>query len=107
MSKMSRNIWLRTVKAYPADFFSPAQYGLLRAYCEAEAAHKTACSDIRKNGQCISNPVSGAIKRNPMCAERDANAQIMASLGTKLKLNDRQKPKSKPKSKREGLLFKG
>jgi len=108
MSKMSRNIWLRTVKAFPADFFSPSQYGILRAYCEAEAAHKTACADIRKNGQCIENPVSGAMKRHPLCAERDSCAQIMASLSVKLKLNDRQAGEApKPKSKREGLLFKG
>lgn len=108
MSKAARNVWLRTVQAYPADYFAPSQYGLLRAYCEADAAHKQACSDIRKNGQSIENKITGVIKRNPLCSERDSCAQVMASLATKLKLNDKQATEpQKPKSKREGLIFKG
>ena len=108
MSKAARNIWQRTVQAYPADYFAPSQYGILRAYCEADAAHKEACKDIRKTGQSIENKLTGVIKRNPLCSERDSCAQVMASLATKLKLNDKQavEPK-KPQSKREGLIFKG
>ena len=108
MSKAARNLWQRTVQAYPPDYFAPSQYGLLRAYCEADAAHSQACKDIRKNGQCIENKLTGVVKRNPLCSERDSCAQVMASLATKLKLNDKQavEPK-KPKSKREGLIFKG
>ena len=107
MSKSARNIWQRTVRAYPADYFSPAQYGLLKAYAESEAALGVAVKEVRKSGQCIIQK-NGIQKRNPWCAERDANIQLMASLATKLKLNDKQKavPK-KPKSKREGLIYKG
>ena len=106
MSKSARNIWQRTVKAYPEDYFSNAQFGLLKAYCEAEASLDIAVKEIRRMGQCITQE-NGIQKRSPWCAERDALMQLMASLSTKLKMNDKQKPKSKPKSKREGLLFKG
>lgn len=107
MSKPARNVWLRTVQAYPADYFTPAQYGLLRAYCEADAFHKKACTEISKTGQSITQ-TNGVCKRNPLCAERDSLVQTMASLSVKLKLNDKQaaEPK-KPKSKRADLLFKG
>lgn len=108
MSKAARNIWLRIVQDYPPDYFSRSQYGLLRAYCEAEAFQKMACAEIRKMGQCIENKLTGGVKRNPMCSERDSCAQVMASLATKLKLNDKSKvTPEKPKSKRAGLLFKG
>ncbi len=108
MSKAARNVWLRTVQAYPADYFAPSQYGLLRAYCEADAFQKMACAEIRKTGQCVTNELTGSVKRHPLCSERDSCAQVMASLATKLKLNDKQaaEPK-KPKSKREGLLYNG
>jgi len=107
MSKSARNIWQRTVKAYPADYFSNAQLGLLKAYSEAEAALDIAVKEIRKTGQCITQE-NGIQKRSPWCAERDALMQLMASLSTKLKMNDKQKVvEKKPASKRDGLLFRG
>ena len=107
MSKSARNIWLRTVRTYPPDFFSNAQLGLLKAYCEAEASLDIALKEIRKNGQCIKQD-NGIQKRSPWAAERDSLIQVMASLSTKLKLNDKQAPQvRKPKSKWDGLLFNG
>ncbi|MFO7817083.1 MAG: P27 family phage terminase small subunit [Desulfovibrionales bacterium] len=114
MSDAARRIWKRTVDAYPADHFKPQHLGLLRAYCETEAKYKKALVEIDKSGGEVIEQKNGVLKRNPWCQERDALLSAMTSLGTKLGITrnattmtkDNQ-GESKPKSKREGLVFGG
>jgi hypothetical protein len=48
MTKPARTIWIRTVAAYAPDHFKPQHYGMLRAYCEAEALRDIATRESAK-----------------------------------------------------------
>ncbi len=113
MSDAARTIWKRIVNVYAPDYFKPQHYDQLRAYCEAAAQHKEAVKMVRDQGVMVTQD-NGVIKRNPWALERDACAQTMANLGTKLSINKNATAVSRfkdaeglrqPKSKREGLLF--
>ena len=112
MSKEAQKVWRRIVNAYPPDFFKPQHFGMLRAYCETECSYYQVIEGIAKEGVVIAQP-NGVIKRHPFCAERDALAATMASLGTKLQITkkatlvSRGQSGNKPekKSKRKGLNF--
>ncbi len=110
MNRYARTVWKKIVDSHPADHFKPGSLEQLRAYCEAASSHKKAILEIRKLGEVITQS-NGVVKRNPWTLERDACAAVMASISTKLQLNinsTRQECEApKPKSKREGLLFKG
>jgi len=114
MTPDARGIWLRIVKAYPRDHFKPQHYGFLRAYCEAEALNKKAITMIAQSDPLIQQK-NGVIKQNPYISIMQNTATTMATLGVKLGITvnnttvNRGKGGSvtKPKSKREGLLFKG
>ena len=113
MTDSARTIWKRIVSVYPGDYFKPQHYDQLRAYCEAAAMYKKAVDEIKREGATITQ-VNGVVKRNPWCLERDACAQVMAQLGTKLSINknataagrrkDAEGEIKKP-SRRDGLLF--
>jgi len=114
MTKAARTIWIRIVGAYAPDHFKPQHYGMLRAYCEAEALHNRAILGILEGGDLIEQK-NGVIKENPYIGMEIKSLSAMAQLGTKLGITynattvskgDAGK-NSKPKSKREGLLFKG
>jgi len=110
MSRYARTIWKKIVESHPADHFKPGSLEQLRIYCEACSSHKKAILEIKKEGTIITQS-NGVTKRNPWALERDSCAGVMASISTKLQLNINSTNQAgeapKPKSKREGLLFKG
>jgi len=110
MTKPARTVWLRIVRAFPPDHFRPQHYDLLRSYSESCALNKKAVKELSKNGHCIENLKTGVIKESPWVGIMEKTAGKIASLSVKLKLNVLEKSPgkpTKPKSKREGLLFKG
>ena len=112
MTAPARAVWKRVVDAHPAEFFKPQHLDQLRAYCEAAALHKQATSEIAKQGAVITQR-NGVVKANPWCTIQTTAAQTMASMGTKLGINNNSTRKSgeieekKPASKRKGLMFGG
>ena len=110
MTRYARTVWKKIVAAHDPDHFKPQMLEQLRVYCEACSSHKKSILEIRKTGEIITQE-NKVTKRNPWTLERDACAAVMASIGTKLQLNVNSTTKAgeapKPKSKREGLLFKG
>ena len=110
MTRYARVVWKKIVESHPPDHFKPCSLEQLRAYAEAASSHKKAILEIRKTGEIITQE-NGVTKRNPWCLERDACAGVMSSISTKLQLNINSTKQAseapKPKSKREGLLFKG
>ena len=113
MTRNARATWHRIVKSFAKDHFKPHQYDMLQAYCEASASHRKAILEIKKSGQVITMP-SGGLKNNPWCLERNACWAAIVSLGTKLGFNENSTMRAKgikgistkPKSKRDGLIFK-
>ena len=114
MTKPARVIWSRIVGAYPPDHFKPHHYGMLRAYCEAEAMHARAIEESRLKPVTF-NPKTGVEKESPWVGISIKCLSAMAQLGTKLGITYNATTvargdtgqSSKPKSKREGLIFKG
>ena len=114
MTKPARVIWIRIMGSYPADHFKPQHYGMLRAYCEAEAIANDAFVQIGKVGKLVKNS-TGGVKQNPYLQIYQNASSVMAQLGTKLGITYNATTvargdtghNSKPKSKREGLLFRG
>jgi phage terminase small subunit len=114
MSKNSRRIWLYIVKAYPVDHFKPQHHELLRMYCDACAMHKKASKKIEETGEIIKQP-NGIVKQNPyigICRNAESSAAMLATkLG--ITVNNTTVNRgitgsvTKPKSKREGLIFRG
>jgi phage terminase small subunit len=112
MAPTARTVWLRTVKAYPVDHFKPQHYGMLRAYCEAEALNKKAASKMVEMGEVIEQK-NGVMKQNPYNQIFQNTCSIMAQLGTKLGITKNNTTVNrgvkgsvpKPKSKRDGLIF--
>jgi len=112
MTKPAMVIWTRTIKAYPADHFKPQHYGILRAYCEAEALHNRAIMAIAK-GDDVVKQANGVEKENPYIGIEVKSGNLMSQLGTKLGITYNATTvsrgdtgqNSKPKSKREGLVY--
>jgi len=114
MTKPARVIWTRIVKAYPVDHFKPQHYDMLKAYCE-EAAMRDMANDELKKGCVSKNPKTGVEKQSPWVGIKNNCNSAMCQIGTKLGItvNNTTAAKgqkgqgSKPKSKRDGLIFKG
>lgn len=114
MTKPARRIWTRVVNAYPPDHFKPQHYGMLKAYCEEEATHSRAIKAIEKSGDLIKQS-NGVVKENPYIGIKVKAFNGMSQLATKLGITVNattvtrhgEKGSSKPKSKRDGLLYKG
>ncbi|MBC8439282.1 MAG: P27 family phage terminase small subunit [Deltaproteobacteria bacterium] len=110
MTRYSRVVWKRIVDSHDPDHFKPGMLEQLRIFCEACSSHKKAIIEIRKTGEILTQD-NKVTKRNPWCLERDACAAVMSSISTKLQLNVNSTKQAgeapKPKSKREGLIFKG
>jgi P27 family predicted phage terminase small subunit len=114
MTKPACRIWTRIVGSYQPDHFKPQHYDMLESYCEAAALRKKATKEIEETGELIEQK-NGVIKQNPYLQIYQNSCSIMAQLGTKLGITYNATTVSKgdtghntkPKSKREGLLFKG
>ena len=113
MTSNARTTWHRICHSYPKGHFKPHQYDLLRVYCEASASHRKAILEMKKNGEVISQ-ANGVTKKNPWKDIEVQMANVMGSMSTKLGLsaNSTMAAKGlkgndvKPKSKRDGLIFK-
>ena len=114
MTKPARVIWIRIMGSYPADHFKPQHYGMLRACCEAEALYNRAVEEYESRPVSF-NLKSGVEKESPWVGISIKCLSAMAQLGTKLGITYNATTvsrgdtgqSSKPKSKREGLIFKG
>jgi P27 family predicted phage terminase small subunit len=114
MTPPARYVWKRIVRAYPYNHFKPQHLDQLRAYCEAAAIHKQAIKDMQVAGM-LTKQSNGVIKESPYIGIADKMAGRMQGLAVKLgitknaTINTRGESGSetKPKSKREGLLFNG
>jgi P27 family predicted phage terminase small subunit len=115
MTPPARQVWKRIVKAYPYNHFKPQHLDQLRAYCEAAAIHKEARHNLKKSGLLVTQP-NGVTKENPYIGIMDKMAGRMQGLAVKLGITKNatintvkgdQSSETKPKSKREGLLFNG
>ena len=114
MTKPACQIWSRIMGAYQPDHFKPQHYDMLRAYCEAASIANDAFEQIGKVGKLVKQS-GGGVKQNPYLQVYQNACSVMAMLGTKLGITYNATTvargdtgfSSKPKSKREGLIFKG
>ena len=114
MHPKARFIWKTIVNAYPVDHFKPQHRELLRMYCCACVLHKKAEHEVEVSGEIIEQK-NGVIKENPYINIAFKASASATSLATKLGITKNNTTAArgvkgsvpKPKSKREGLLFKG
>ena len=110
MTLRAKQIWKQIVKSLPPTHFRQGDFPLLRAYCEAESLHHSACLKIQDEGAVLQGKV---IKANPWVAIQTQTAHTMSQLATKLRLcanarispQDSGRQKDTPTSKRQGLMF--
>lgn len=114
MTRPAQTIWKTTVNAYPHDFFKPQHFALLRMYCEAAALNKIALKNAMMANYTDTNPKSGVTKESHWVGIADKMAGRAQGLAVKLGItkNNTMAAKGqtgsspKPKSKRQGLLYK-
>lgn len=119
MSGGAKSVWKRIVGDLPADFFHQHELDTLRAYCEAAAMNAEAIAVRLKrlpdDAEADDRMALMAEKANAFKEWKETSA-VLASLGTKLRLNKNSKITNKQASKietgqkkstREGLMFGG
>ena len=117
MGEGARYVWMKTVNAYPADFFKPQHLGLLRMYCEADALAKHAQNEARKVNFTDTNPKTLINKPSHWVNIKSQAVSEALALSTKLGLNknstiagrtkDGGGKNEQPKSKFDGLVKRG
>jgi P27 family predicted phage terminase small subunit len=114
MTAKARAVWKRVVKCYPVDHFKPQHFDLLRMYCGACVLQKDAEAEIFKKGSVIKQ-TNGVVKQNPYVDVAFKAEGSATRLATKLGITVNNTTVNrgitgsvtKPKSKREGLIFRG
>ena len=114
MTKPACQIWSRIMGSYEPDHFKPQHYDQLRAFCESAALYVRAVDEYELKPVSF-NPKTGVEKESPWVGISIKCLSAMAQLGTKLGITYNATTvsrgdtgqSSKPKSKREGLIFKG
>ena len=114
MTAKSRSIWFRVVESYPADHFKPQHFDLLRMYCGSCVLHKEAEADVFKKGSVITQK-NGVTKENPSVNIAVKFESSATRLATKLGITKNNTTVArgqsgnniKPKSKRDGLMYRG
>lgn len=103
-------VWRRLVGAMPAGVYRATDSDLLAAYCEAAALHRRAATMIRIEGE-IAVGEKGTPFQNPWVAILNRQAQLLATLGTRLGLDPAARQalnadpdEDAPPSKFEGLF---
>ncbi len=119
MSGAAKAVWTRIVEDFPLGHFLDHELDQLRAYCEAAAMNADA---ITTRNRRIPKNAAPEIAAALLAEKTEAlktfrtTSYVMASLGTKLRLNKNSKltnrdagklEPGKPKSRREGLMFGG
>ena len=101
-------VWKRIIASMPPGLYTNADRELLAAYCDAADQHKRAVEAIRSEGE-ISVGEKGAPYQNPWVSIRNKQAQLMATLGSRLGLdpsarNSLQAPASEDNPSKFGKL---
>ncbi|MBC8439281.1 MAG: hypothetical protein H8D87_06320 [Deltaproteobacteria bacterium] len=66
MAKEARPVWTAIFKEYPPRHFSPAQYGLIRAFCEVCVLRNETILQLSDMGPLLKNKVTGGYQKNPL-----------------------------------------
>lgn len=101
-------VWRRIVNSMPPKLYNACDSQLLAAYCCAADMHKKAVESIREEGE-IAHGGKGAPYQNPYVSIMNKQAQLMATIGSRLGLDPAarsslQVPEEKPKSKFADLV---
>ena len=110
----ARDVWLEIVGAYPVDHFKPQHHDLLKVFCEASAIRDECIQELKTTKLLIKQP-NGVIKENPYIGIIEKMAGRMTALSVKLGISVNNTTVNrgitgsvtKPKSKRDGLIFNG
>jgi len=109
LSDYAREVWDRIVAAMPPRLYTGCDRELLAAYCEAADLHRRAVLAVREQGE-VTAGESGAPYQNPWVSIQNKQAQLLATLGTRLGLDPAARSSlavqqdDAPKSKFEGLV---
>jgi len=105
LDSYAKAVWQRIVTAMPPDLYTNADRELLAAYCDAASEHKRAVEAIREQGHVLIGGNGGAYQ-NPWVGIRNKQAQMMASLGTRLGLDPAARTSIQMPSKDDGSASK-
>lgn len=86
LGEYARIVWERIARSMPPQLYKAADTDLLAAYCEAADLHKRAIEAVREQGE-VSVGESGAPYQNPWVSIQNKQAQLLASLGSRLGLD--------------------
>ena len=86
LSTVARQRWRAITRAMPPGFYTPADVGLLAAYCEAWSDHVTATKELVDGRSLIVKSGTGYAV-SPLVVIRSRAAATMSTLGTRLGLS--------------------
>lgn len=86
LGEYARVVWQRVAQSMPLQLYKAADTDLLAAYCEAADLHKRAVEAVREQGE-VTAGESGAPYQNPWVSIQNKQAQLLASLGSRLGLD--------------------
>jgi P27 family predicted phage terminase small subunit len=109
MTPRARNLFKKVVGENKTGTFDAEAVAMLRAFCEADVQHFLATKELQKQGAVIfvTTRDGNVPRRNPWFNIQKEAASTMTSVSTKLRNKGIKTEAEKPKSKREGLMFKG
>ena len=110
LTKYAREVWDKILNSMPPALYRTCDSFLLAAYCTAADMHRRAVTEIEKQGA-IAFGENDAPYQNPWVSILNKQAQLMATLGSRLGLDPSaraslsvQKEDGKKKSKFDGLI---
>lgn len=80
-------VWRRIISSMPPTLYAACDSQLLAAYCVAADMHKRAVEALAKNGGEVATGANGAPYQNPWVSIQNKQAQILATLGSRLGLD--------------------
>jgi|LGVF01.2.fsa_nt_gb P27 family predicted phage terminase small subunit len=105
----AREVWQLISESMPPGLYAKCDTSLLVAYCEAADLHRRAVLAVREEGE-VATGSNGSPYQNPWVSIQNKQAQLLATLGSRLGLDPAARSslslpsKDKPKSKFGDLI---
>ena len=109
LGEYASEVWQLIAGSMPPGLYAKCDASLLAAYCEAADLHRRAVLAVRKEGE-VATGSNGSPYQNPWVSIQNKQAQLLATLGSRLALDPTTRSnlslpsESKPKSKFGDLI---
>lgn len=109
LTPYAKTVWRRILDAMPPKVYAACDSHLLAAYCSAADLHKRSVEALKTEGE-VATGANGAPYQNPWVSIQNKQAQLLATLGSRLGLDPASRSslnlpaEEKPKGKFGNLI---